>query len=121
MKSLPKTKNMTSILPVYLFLYVTSVYMYRASGIGVCLDWVSQSIEYLSRKGIVQNDPKLVAAQVYALFLDSDLHEIASNEGVLPMNAQAIESGMLSSSSDDLLILQVSGISIPPLQMLAYA
>ena len=114
-------KNMKSILPVYLHLHAISENMCRASGIGVCLDWVCQSIEYLSRKGLVQSDPKLVAAQVYTLFLDSDLHEIASKEGVLPVNAQAIESGMLSPSSDDLLILQVSGIPIPQLQMLEYS
>jgi RecQ mediated genome instability protein len=67
---------------------------------------VKQSIEYLSKKGCISTEPKALAARVYSLFLDSDLHEIASEEGILPANAQSIEFGMLC-LSDDILILQV--------------
>ena len=74
---------------------------------------MKQSIEYLAKKGPLQSDPKAIAGQVYTLFLDSDLHEIVDEEGVLPMNAAGIESGMLSASSADvLLILQVRVIDL---------
>ena len=81
----------------------------RSAGIAVSLSWVRQSLEYLSRKGPVANDVRSVAAQVYTLFLDSDLHEVASAEGILPQNAQSIEFGMLS-SSDAIIVLQVPSI-----------
>lgn len=67
---------------------------------------MKQSIEYLSKKGCISTEPKAIAARVYSLFLDSDLHEVASDEGILPPNTPSIESGMLC-LSDDILILQV--------------
>ena len=87
------------------------------------MEWVKQSIEYLSRKGPIPNDLETLAGRVYTLFLDSDMHEIASEYGVLPPNSQGIESGMLSPSSVDvLLVLQVCdtpiSIVIPPLERL---
>ena len=81
----------------------------RSAGIAVSLSWVRQSLEYLSRKGPVTNDLRSVAAQVYTLFLDSDLHEVASPEGILTQNAQSIEFGTLS-SSDAIIVLQVPSI-----------
>jgi hypothetical protein len=81
----------------------------REIGIGVCREWVKQGIEYLSRKGPLSKDPKKIADQVLKLFMDADLHEVASEEGVLPLNAQNIQSGMLS-SCDSLLFLQVDEI-----------
>jgi CBS domain containing-hemolysin-like protein len=74
----------------------------------VCIEFVIQSIEYLSRNGPVSKSADAVANQVYQLFLDSDLHETASTEGVLPSNVEGIEYGTLSSSSlDTILVLQV--------------
>eukprot|EP00596_Hydrurales_sp_CCMP1899_P009093 CAMPEP_0119048500 /NCGR_PEP_ID=MMETSP1177-20130426/59253_1 /TAXON_ID=2985 /ORGANISM="Ochromonas sp, Strain CCMP1899" /LENGTH=173 /DNA_ID=CAMNT_0007024477 /DNA_START=45 /DNA_END=562 /DNA_ORIENTATION=+ len=85
--------------------------IFRKIGIGVCIEWVAQSLEYLSRNGPVSKNADLVANQVYQLFLDGDLHEIASTEGVLPPNVEGIEKGMLSSSStDSILVLQVDEI-----------
>lgn len=86
--------------------------MYRSAGIAVSLSWVRQSLEYLSRKGPVTNDVRSVAAQVYNLFLDSDLHEVSSAVGILPQNAKSIEFGMLS-SSDAIFVLQVPSIHEP--------
>ena len=69
---------------------------------------MKQSIEYLSRKGPIPNDLDALAGRVYSLFLDSDIHEIANEEGVLPLNSKEIESGMLSPCSVEvLLVLQV--------------
>ena len=78
----------------------------RRNGIAVCFEWVQQSIEYLSRKGLTSNNPESLSGKVYLLFLESDLHEISSEDGILPHNVQQIESGMLS-SSNDILVLQV--------------
>ena len=82
----------------------------RRNGIAVCFEWVKQSIEYLSRKGLNLNNAESLSAKVYLLFLESDLHEISSGDGILPHNVHQIESGMLS-SSNDILVLQVRGVS----------
>lgn len=88
------------------FIFNELIFSNRRNGIAVCIEWVKQSLEYLSRKGLTSSNPESLSAKVYLLFLEADLHEISSEDGIFPHNVQLIESGMLS-SSNEILVLQV--------------
>ena len=79
----------------------------KTKGVGVSLEWIKQGIEYLSRTGPVPRQDSAVAEKIYALFLESDLHEIASPSGVLPRQVDTLHKVMLGTG---ILILQVDEI-----------
>jgi len=79
----------------------------RGKGIGVSVEWVRQCIDYLSRSGPVPAGDEKVADKVYALYLDSDLHEIASVAGVLPPNVSNMH---LVKLGQGILVLQVDEV-----------
>lgn len=79
----------------------------KKKGVGVSIEWIQQAIEYLSRSGPVPRQDSAVAEKIYSLFLDSDLHEIASPSGVLPRQVDTLHKVMLGTG---ILILQVDEI-----------
>lgn len=81
--------------------------MIRGNGVGVSRDWIRQCIEYLSRTGPVPRDEKALAEKVYALFLDSDLHEISSKDGVLPSNVSSMHKTPIGQG---IMVLQVDEV-----------
>ena len=79
----------------------------KTKGVGVSIEWIKQGIEYLSRTGPVPRQDAALAEKIYALFLDSDLHEIASPTGVLPRQVDTMHKVMLGTG---IIILQVDEI-----------